>query len=88
MNHDNSLIEFPTDFPVKVFGPNSHEFLTEISQIAKNIFPQLKSTDIKSKPSKDNKYISITLGLYVHSQTELDALYMAVQKHPHVKMVL
>ena len=88
MSDDKKLLQFPTNFPIKIFGPNCDAFLKDISKLAKEKFPNLKNKDINHNVSKNNNYLSITINLYVHNQAELDALYIAVNKHPDVKMVL
>ena len=88
MANKNKLLQFPTHFPMKIFGPNSDDFIDEIWQLALEHFPKLKKQDVKHKPSENSNYIAITINLYVQSQVELDALYIAVNKHPDTKMVL
>ena len=85
---NKKLLQFPAYFPIKIFGPNTNDFIDEIWQLALQHFPELKKQDIKHKPSENNNYIAITIKLYVQSQLELDALYRAVNKHPDTKMVL
>ena len=88
MSDEKKLLQFPTHFPIKIFGINSDALLNDISKLAKEKFPNLKEKDIKHNVSKNNNYLSITINLYVHNQAELDALYIAVNQHPDVKMVL
>lgn len=88
MTNNDKLIKFPTHFPLKIFGPNRQEFISDIWQLALERFPQLTEKAIQYKTSENNNYIAMTITVYAESQSELDALYIAIHNHPDTKMVL
>lgn len=88
MTTKKTLIEFPCNFPIKIIGNNSLEFLQEIKLIAIKHFPMLKSDDLIHKTSQNSSYLSITVTVFAENQLMLDEFYREVTRHPDVKMVL
>jgi uncharacterized protein len=88
MANDNSLMEFPCDFQIKIIGTHSLTFMDEIVAIARKHFPATKDESIRSQPSQQGNFLAITITLYVQDQASLDVLYMELTKHPEIKMVL
>ena len=70
-----SLLKFPCDYPIKVVGINNETFEIEVLQTVRTYFPNLAEGCLQIKKSKESKYISMTIQLYVESQSQLDALY-------------
>lgn len=88
MSEEETLIEFPCDFVIKVIGNFTPVFFEEIIQITRQHFPTTPDTAFKTKPSKENRFISISVTVYAENKPSLDALYMAYTRHPEIKMVL
>lgn len=88
MKDDNSLIEFPCDFQIKIIGKHHESFVLEIGAIARRHFPGLNDNAIRTKVSTQNKYLAITLTVRAENKATLDALYQELTKHPDISMVL
>lgn len=88
MMKNNSLIEFPCNFPIKIIGVNTSEFLNEITSIIFNHFPDLDSSALTHKSSQQSNYLAITVTVIAKNQSMLDAFYIEINQHPDVKMVL
>ena len=88
MKSDNSLMEFPCDFQIKIVGINNDSFTMEVLRIARKHFPTTDETSIRSQASQQGNYLAITLSLYVQDQVTLDSLYIELTNHPDIKMVL
>lgn len=88
MIQKESLMVFPCDFEIKIIGKNTDSFLSDITMIVRKYFPKLKGKAIRSHPSKQNNYLSISITLPVKDQITLDKLYCELTKHPAIKMVL
>jgi putative lipoic acid-binding regulatory protein len=75
---------------IKVFIDNQAEIQAEITHLVQSQFPDLSAADIKSKPSQNKKYLSVTYHLNEQEdfQAKLDLLYASLSKHPKIKMVL
>lgn len=87
MNEETAL-EFPCRFPVKVMGVNSPDFEAEIVMIGRKHIPDLGEGAVRSRPSKAGKYLSVTITFTATSKPQIDNLYLALNAHPDVKFVL
>ena len=85
---EESLIDFPCDFPVKVMGAAIPEFHTCITQIAKRHDSDFISDEIKQKNSKTGKYVSLTLNIHAKDKAQLDRLYQELTDHELVLWAL
>lgn len=85
---DQSLIEYPCRFPIKVMGRHTEEFVSAMVIIARAFEPAFDMTSIEHRPSKAGNYIGLTLSIYVTSREQLDEIYRTLTTHPLVKYVL
>lgn len=85
---EKTLIEFPCDFPVKIIGCNTAEFLADVNNIISKHFPDFVQKNLQSKSSKDNNFLAITATVHVTSQKSLDLFYRDLTQIADVKMVL
>jgi putative lipoic acid-binding regulatory protein len=83
-----SLIEFPCSFPIKVMGLATEDLTDQIIALTHTFQPYFDPSTIEKRPSQTGKYLGLTITVYVHSQSELDAIYRAFTSHPLVKVVL
>lgn len=83
-----TLIEFPCNFPIKVMGETHDDFTASITQTIQQHMPTFDSHLIEMRGSAGGKYISLTCLVYVTSKPQLDAIYIALTSHPMVKVVL
>lgn len=83
---NDSLLEFPCLFPLKIMGRNTPEFKqTVIDLIAIHIEGEYP---IVERPSKDANFVALTIELQVISQEQLDAIYRSLTSHESILMVL
>ena len=83
-----TLIEFPCDFPIKVMGETHADFTTEIIKTIQVKLPSFNASQIEMRGSSGGKYISLTCTVYVTSKPQLDDIYRALTSHPMVKVTL
>ncbi len=74
-DQEESLIDFPCEFPVKVMGAAIPEFHTRVHKIAKQHDARLNEEDTRIQHSKTGKYVSLTLNFHAEDKPQLDALY-------------
>jgi putative lipoic acid-binding regulatory protein len=84
----DSLIEYPSDFPLKIFGEAKPEFAQTIAEVVLAHAPDFDSSTIEMRSSSNSRYISLTCTIRATSREQLDNLYRALTSHPLVKMVL
>lgn len=83
-----SLIEFPTDFPIKVMGVRSDDFAQAILAVVLRHAPDFDGGTMEMRPSSKGNYLSLTCTVRATSQAQLDDLYRELSAHPLVKVVL
>ncbi|WP_133130457.1 HP0495 family protein [Legionella yabuuchiae] len=88
MTDQKPIIEFPCDFPIKIFGVNEKAFIADIKNIALKHYSDLKDEAFQTQISAQGTYVSITITVRAQNQRSLDALYLELSNHPDVKMVL
>ena len=85
---EQSLIEYPSQFPIKVMGLNVDGFVHAITRIAEQFDPGFDAATVELRPSKGDKYLGVTITITATSRAQLDELYRTLSTHPMVKMVL
>jgi putative lipoic acid-binding regulatory protein len=85
---EQSLIDYPSQFPIKVMGLNVDGFVHAMTTIAEQFDPAFDAATVELRPSKGDKYLGVTLHITATSREQLDELYRTLSTHPMVKMVL
>jgi putative lipoic acid-binding regulatory protein len=85
---EQSLIEYPSAFPIKVMGAHVAGFTEAIVAVAQRFDPGFDATTIESRPSKGGNYLGLTITITATSREQLDELYRTLSTHPMVKVVL
>ncbi len=83
-----SLIEYPSQFPIKVMGLNQAGFANDIVAIAQRFDPSYDRATLEERPSKSATYLGLTITITATSRQQLDDLYRALTAHAWVKTVL
>ncbi len=83
-----SLIEYPSLFPIKVMGLKVDGMVGAITHIAHQFDPTFDASTIELRESKGGKYIGVTITVTATSREQLDELYRTLSTHPMVKVVL
>lgn len=84
----DSLIDYPCDFPIKVFGQSQQGFAQAVMEVVTRHDPEFKPASIEMKSSRNARYISLTCTVRATSREQLDAIYQELCDHPMVVMVL
>ena len=82
------LIEYPTQFPLKVIGVDESDFETFVVEIVRRHVPELLEENIISEFSKNKKYRSVNFEFIAQSRAQMDALYAELSSHKRVLMIL
>ncbi|MCD6026059.1 MAG: hypothetical protein K0R08_578 [Solimicrobium sp.] len=83
-----SLIEYPSNFPIKIMGEMHDTFAQTILNLVLLHDPDFDAAKMEMRPSTKGKYLSITVTVRATSREQLDNLYRALSNHPMVKVVL
>ncbi|MCM5678532.1 DUF493 family protein [Schlegelella sp. S2-27] len=85
---EQSLIEYPSAFPIKVMGANVDGFAQAVVEVAMRFDPGFDPASVEMRPSKGANYLGLTITVTATSREQLDDLYRALSSHPMVKVVL
>ena len=85
---EESLIVYPSAFPIKVMGAKVDGFVHAITSVAHEFDPTFDAKTVELRESKGGNYLGITINITATSREQLDELYRTLSTHPMVKMVL
>lgn len=85
---DETLLEFPCDFPIKIMGESRDGFAQAILEVVCRHAPDFDGATMEMRASKGGRYLSLTCTVRATSKAQLDALYRELTGHPWVKIVL
>ena len=83
-----SLIEYPSAFPIKVMGANVEGFTEAVVAVALQFDRAFDIATVEARPSKAGNYLGLTITVMATSREQLDDLYRALSSHPLVRYVL
>ncbi len=88
MSEEETLLEFPCQFPVKAMGKNTADFDSIVVEIVRQHVDDIKEGAVTVRPSKGDKYLSVTVTIEASSKQQLDAIYQDLTDCPDVLMAL
>lgn len=83
-----SLLEFPTDFPIKIMGKAADGFAQAVLDVVLRHASDFDATSMEMRASSGGNYLAFTCTIRATSREQLDALYRDLSGHPMVKVVL
>ena len=86
--HQESLIEYPSQFPIKVMGLKVDGLVAAITHVAHQFDPAFDASTMELRESSGGKYLGVTVTITATSRAQLDELYRTLSTHPMVKVVL
>lgn len=88
MDPKESLIEYPSEFPIKVMGATHADFAPTIVALVSQLDPTFHEGKLETRPSAKGNYTGLTVTVTATSREMLDEVYRTLSTHPMVKMVL
>ena len=85
---NESLIDFPCDFPIKVMGQSHPDFTATIAAVIQRFDGGFDAARIEVRPSSGGNYTGLTVTVRALNREHLDDIYRALTGHPMVKVVL
>ena len=83
-----ALIEYPSRFPLKVFGRPSENFEAIVIDLVRARCPQAEHIEISRRHSRGGKYMALTLTFTVYTQQQLEEIYRDLYDCEQVVMSL
>lgn len=87
-NNEESLLKFPCEFTLKVFGEMSSDFENKIYELVSPHVPDLSNDAFQSRVSENGKYLSLSITIHATSREQLDNIYKTLTACPQVLMAL
>ena len=83
-----SLIEYPSDFLVKIMGVMQDDFAQTMVELVQRHDPDFHAGKMTMRPSSKGNYLALTVTIRATSREQLDNLYRELSSHAMVKVVL
>ena len=84
IENNDTLLEFPCDFPIKIMGASSEGFAQSMVEIVLRHAPDFDAARVEMRASSGGKYLSVTCTVRATSKPQLDDLYRELTAHPLV----
>jgi uncharacterized protein len=88
MDARDTPLEFPCDFPLKIMGRDSADFREHVIGVITGKLAEERILDVRERPSRAGKFISLTITVRAESRDELDDVYRALHASERVLMTL
>jgi putative lipoic acid-binding regulatory protein len=88
MTQDDTVWEFPCEFPIKVMGRAGENFKALIIELVSKHVSDLDESKITAMASKQGNYISLTVTITATSKEQLDRIYLELNANDAVLMTL
>lgn len=85
---EESLLTFPTQFPIKVMGKNHAQLQDEIVAIFTKHVPDFSTELVSERQSREGNWLALTITIEAQSREQLDAIYRELTAHELVEWVL
>ncbi|MCU7834499.1 MAG: DUF493 domain-containing protein [gamma proteobacterium symbiont of Taylorina sp.] len=85
---EDHLMHFPCDFALKVMGENLNNYSDYVLLVCQKHVEGVTESCVHTRPSRNGKYIAVTVQLVATSRRQLDDLYIELNNYVHTKMAL
>ena len=85
---EREVFDFPTPIPLKVIGRNEDDFEKFVLGLFRVHVAEAEISEVVSRPSKGDAYLSVTVTFLAQSREHLDAIYTELGQHKRVMMVI
>jgi putative lipoic acid-binding regulatory protein len=80
-------IEFPCDYPIKVVGQTTTDFVEDVLDVVSQHARQVSKTSVTVRSSRHGKYQSATLSIWATGELQLKALHADLVACPFVRLI-
>jgi putative lipoic acid-binding regulatory protein len=88
MIEQETVFDFPCDFPVKAMGYCDVEVGSILLDIVSRYVPDVDATRMKDQVSSNGKYVSVTIHFTATSREQLDSIYRDLSDHADILLSL
>lgn len=87
-NNEESLLEFPCQFPIKMMGRDIDSFRKIALDLVEKHTGKLADEAISTSSSSKGNFVSITVTITAESQAQLDSIYQSLSDHEEILVAL
>lgn len=84
----DTLLTFPCDFTIKLFGLANNEFEADALGIIHKHVSNAADREIQAKLSANGKYCALSVTIHLESKDQLDQIYRDLSSSPKILMAL
>lgn len=88
MDRIPDALQFPCQFPIKVFGAAADGFDAQVVSLVRRHVPRLGEGAVHCRHSRGGRYMAVTVTIPATDRAQLDALYRELCACKQVLMVL
>ncbi|MFO8023767.1 YbeD family protein [Thiohalophilus sp.] len=88
MSQEETFLEFPCKFPIKVMGRSDVDLQSLVMELVSKHAPELREQDITRRDSRQGNYVSLTVTVTATSKAQLDRIYLELNASDAVLMTL
>ena len=85
---DETVLEFPCDFPIKMMGRHTLEFVVTARSLVEKHAGPIDDEFVSSSLSKNGRFVSVTITITAQSKQQLDDIYRDATDHIDVLVAL
>ena len=85
---DDSALEFPCEFPIKMMGRDTPEFRATARALVEKHAGAVDDGAVQTASSRNGRFVSVTVTITATSRRQLDEIYQDVTDHEDVLMAL
>jgi hypothetical protein len=85
---DETALEFPCRFPIKMMGRDTPEFRTTARALVEKHAGEVADDAVQAATSRNGRFVSVTVTITATSKRQLDAIYREVTAHEDILMAL
>lgn len=85
---DASPLEFPCRYPIKAMGRADDKIEQIVWNIVTRHAPDTTKETVSMRPSRNGRFLSITVSIIATDRAQLDAVYGELQAHPAILAAL
>jgi hypothetical protein len=87
-DEEDTLLEFPCDFPIKAFGHDTGDFGALVRDLVREHAPEVTDAAVRTRASRGGRYLAVTVTVRARSRAQLDRIYHALTAEERVLFAL
>lgn len=88
VDENRPLLEFPTDYPIKIVGRPSDEFRARVHAVMLRHVPKLDTDQVSERLSENGNFLSISYAIVAESREQIVALATDLKACEGVLMII